>query len=98
MLEQFPVNTLQKAFLNDALQTSHPMSQPKERSHIFDSIEYDKGKSYVFRSLKYLIFQIFINFEGGSVLRMCSSFLGEETFKSGLNHYLTQKYNLNSVK
>lgn len=49
------------------------MSQPELKSHVFDTIEYDKG---------------------ASVLRMCAHFLGMDTFRRGLNRYLTKKYNV----
>jgi aminopeptidase N len=71
LLEQFVVNTLQRVFVADSLETTHPMSQPELKSHVFDTIEYDKG---------------------ASVLRMCAHFLGMDTFRRGLNRYLTKKY------
>jgi aminopeptidase N len=69
--EQFVVNTLQKVFVTDSLSTTHPMSDPELKSHVFDTIEYDKG---------------------ASVIRMSAHFLGIDTFRRGLNRYLTKKY------
>jgi puromycin-sensitive aminopeptidase len=47
------------------------MSDPELKSHVFDTIEYDKG---------------------ASVIRMSAHFLGIDTFRRGLNRYLTKKY------
>jgi aminopeptidase N len=48
------------------------MSDPELKSHVFDTIEYDKG---------------------ASVIRMSAHFLGIDTFRRGLNRYLTKQYN-----
>nr|CAH0105565.1 unnamed protein product [Daphnia galeata] len=77
LLEQFVVNTLQRVFVADSLETTHPMSQPELKSHVFDTIEYDKG---------------------ASVLRMCAHFLGMDTFRRGLNRYLTKNAYNNTME
>ncbi|XP_046442871.1 aminopeptidase N-like [Daphnia pulex] len=75
--EQFVVNTLQKVFVTDSLSTTHPMSDPELKSHVFDTIEYDKG---------------------ASVIRMSAHFLGIDTFRRGLNRYLTKNSYSNTME
>ena len=50
-MEQFYVDTLQSALMDDSLNASHPIlqnvSSPADINSLFDSISYDKGASII---------------------------------------------------
>lgn len=92
IFHHFIISEMQPALHLDAQAQTHPMTfyveKPEAIENMFDDISYCKGNYTIFLDHSHFTLNLI---SAGSVIRMFMHAIGEETFKKGLNYYLTNK-------